>query len=71
MFLAIRLPRNRTSGSYDVRAAHTPKFEEWELDAFTDCIAKLGSPAGIAISGEAMMLRGRWRDGVGVCFGVR
>ena len=66
----IRLSRNRTAGSYDNHAAHTPKFEEWELDAFTDCIAKLGSPAGIAKSGERMMLSRRWRDGVGVCFGV-
>jgi hypothetical protein len=69
--LAIRLPRNRSAGSYDDRAAHTPKFEEWELNAFTDCIAKLGSPAGIAISGKTMMLSRRWRDGVGVCFRVR
>ena len=69
--MAIRFPHNRTAGSYDDRAAHTPKFEEWELDAFADCIAKLGSPAGIAIGGETMMLSRRRQDGVGVCFGVR
>ena len=68
--MAIRLPRNRTAGSCYDRAAHTPKFEEWELNAFADCIAKLGSPAGIAISGETMMLSRRRRDGVGVCFRV-
>jgi hypothetical protein len=50
--------------------AHTLKFEEWELDAFADCIAKLGSLAGIAISGETMMLNRCGWDGVSLCFGV-
>ena len=69
--MAIRLPRNRTAGSYDDRDAHTPKFEEWELNAFANSIVKLGSPAGIAISGETMMLSRRRWDGIGVCFRVR
>ncbi len=49
MFLMICLPRKRTSGSHNYRAAHTLKFEEWELDAFTDCVTKLGSPTCVAM----------------------
>ncbi len=36
-------------------ALNTPKLKEWELDAFMDGVAKLRTPASIAIGGEVMM----------------
>jgi hypothetical protein len=38
------------------RTAHTPKLEQRELDTFTDGVAELRTPAGVALSGKAMML---------------
>jgi len=40
------------------------------LDTFADGVAKLRTPAGVAISGKAMMLIGRRREGIGVGFGI-
>ena len=53
--MAIRLPGDGTARPHDNRTAHTPKLKEWELDAFMDGVAKLRTPASIAIGGEAMI----------------
>ena len=51
------------------RTAHTPKLEKGELDSFADGVAKLRTPAGIAIS-KTMMLIGRRWEGIRVGFGI-
>jgi hypothetical protein len=56
MLLLVSLPQTGVAGAHDDGAAHAPEFNKWLLDAFTDCIAELGSPTCITVCGETMML---------------
>ncbi len=69
--MTISFPRDRAAGTHDDSPTHAAKLEEWELYAFPYGVAQLGSPAGIAVGGKTVVLMGRGRNGIGVCFSVR
>ncbi len=68
--MPICFPSDETAGSHNDCTAHTPKLEQRELDTFADGVAWLQTPAGVAISGQVMMLIGRRREGIRVGFSI-
>ncbi len=69
-FLTLRFPCDWTAGPQDDNSAHTSELEQRQLDTFAYRVPKLGSPASVAIGGEAMVLRRRRWKCIAVSFSV-
>ena len=69
--LTISLPNDGTAGAKDDGATHATKLEQRELDALSNGIPNLRTPASVTVGGEAMVLvRAGW-DGIHVRLRIR
>ncbi len=68
--MTICLPGDRAAGAEQDGSAHAPDFEKGKKNSRADGVADLGTPTGISIGGQSMVVLGGWRDCVLVSFGV-
>jgi hypothetical protein len=67
----VPFPREGTVGAEEDGAAHTAKFEQGEVNALSNGIPDLGTPACITISCQMMVVAKTGGDSihVGLCIG--
>ncbi len=71
MVLTVRFPREGTAGAEEDGAAHTAKFEQGEVNALSNGVPDLGTPACVTISCQTMVVPKSGGDSVrvGLCIG--